>query len=261
VRSVWSMKPPRLVTVERSLTLDLPPFQEVIGVARRSELKVADPPELEAADPAQVGAAETAPRSATGGGDGGAALDLLEGVAARDPRVANLAAVVRRDPSRWDAFYRLGHVMQSRGDLAAAERLYRHAVSLNPRHAALAYDLGYARQRQGDLQGAIEQYRAAIALKSDHVYALYNLGALLRRQGAYAEAADLLERAGSLQRDNPDLYYEWARTLEARGQPDQAIDLYRQAAALSPDRWPGPEARARMQTLLSEGPATVGSRS
>jgi len=253
VRSVWSMKPPRTMTVERVLTLDLPPFREVVEVPPLPQLKVAAPPAARAA--------ETTPASATGGGEGGPALDLVAGAAADDPRITDLAAIVERDPSRWDAYYKLGHVMQSRGDLEAAERLYRQALSLNPRHAAMAYDLGYILQRRGDLQGAEEQYRAALALKPDHAYALYNLGALLRRQGAHAEAAELFERAGRVQSDNPDLYYEWARTLEARGRADQAIDLYRQAAALSPDRWPGPEARARMQTLLSEGPQTAEPRS
>src|SRR5207245_10017662 len=74
------------------------------------------------------------------------------------------------------------------GNLAEAERIYRHILTLEPRHAEAHKNLGIALWEQGKLAEAIASYRLALALKPDYAAAHNNLGIALWNQGKRAEA-------------------------------------------------------------------------
>src|SRR2546426_965235 len=74
------------------------------------------------------------------------------------------------------------------GNLAEAERIYRHILTLEPRHAEAHKNLGIALWEQGKLAEAIASYHLALALKPDYAEAHNNLGIALWDQGKLAEA-------------------------------------------------------------------------
>src|SRR4051812_19200419 len=57
-----------------------------------------------------------------------------------------------------------GIAAESRGDVEAAEEMFRQATDISPEWAQAHLNLGMARQSKGDLRGAVASYERAIAL-------------------------------------------------------------------------------------------------
>lgn len=90
---------------------------------------------------------------------------------------------LRLNPRSWVAYFELGLADERRGDPAAAETKYRHAIDFRPDYALAQYNLGVLLLQASRLDEAAEHLRAALAIKSDYSSAAYNLGVIDLQRG------------------------------------------------------------------------------
>jgi tetratricopeptide (TPR) repeat protein len=116
-----------------------------------------------------------------------------------------------------------------------AERLYRHVLTLNPRHPDSLHLLGVLALQVGRHDLAVALIGEAIGI--DATVALYqtNLGNALQALGKLDQATACYRRAIVLRPRYPEAYNNLAATLHAQNQTDQAAIWLRKAIALKPD--------------------------
>jgi len=108
------------------------------------------------------------------------------------------------------AYNNLGAWYQERGNLAAAEGAFRHAIELKPHFAPAHDNLGILYARTGESARAIEAFRMALKYDPKSCKAAVNLGVALRQSGRLEEAQQ-----------------EWLRAVER----DPACEAATRAAA------------------------------
>ena len=125
--------------------------------------------------------------------------------------------VLAVNPRHADSLHLLGVIayQTDRHDLAAD--LIRKAIAINPREPSLQSNMGNLLLQQGRLDEAVACYRKAIALKPDFSEALNNFGNALRAQGQLDEAITCYYRALELSPEDPEAHYNLATALLARG--------------------------------------------
>ncbi|HEY3918345.1 MAG TPA: tetratricopeptide repeat protein [Stellaceae bacterium] len=155
------------------------------------------------------------------------------------------------------------------GQLAEAERLYRHILTRDSRHADSLHLLGVLAYQRGQHQAAIEligqaielndavpffhnnrglalsalgqadtaraHYERALALKPDYVEALSNLGNLHLAQRRIDEAIACYKRALAHNPDYAEAQMNLGNALREQGGLEDAIARYERAIALRPD--------------------------
>src|SRR6058998_1593140 len=77
-----------------------------------------------------------------------------------------------------------------------SEKLWSHAVAIDPGSAVGQYSRGLVLAQQGKLTEAMEHYRQALQIKPDYALAHANWGLALIHQGKLAEALEHLQQAG-----------------------------------------------------------------
>jgi peptidoglycan hydrolase-like protein with peptidoglycan-binding domain/tetratricopeptide (TPR) repeat protein len=184
------------------------------------------------------------------------------------PRVFPLFSKAAREEDQRDAAevaVKLGLMLESRGDLAAAKNAYqqaderghretaRHLGTLLVRQGDLdaakradpigAYNLGVLLEQHDDRQGAIAAYERADRL--GHPAAATNLGVLLEQQGQLAAAQAAYQRAG--QRGDADGAFNLALLLGEHGEHQAALRAYQRA-----DRLGHPAAATNLGVLLEQ---------
>src|SRR4029453_9505206 len=125
-----------------------------------------------------------------------------------------------------------------------------------------------AMHESGDLEAAERGYRAALALAPRHPTATHYLGVVLYQRERLDEALPLLHAAASAVPDEPEFHNNLGLALAAAGRNDEAIAAYRRALALRPERsiaWSNlglalqaenrlPEAIAAFRSAISRAP-------
>lgn len=81
---------------------------------------------------------------------------------------------VADDKSFYPAWYNLGLVRQSRGELAGAETAYLHAVHYRPGHALALFQLGLISEKAGKISAAVDYYAKAILINRQLTDIRYN---------------------------------------------------------------------------------------
>src|SRR5438309_1670620 len=94
-----------------------------------------------------------------------------------------------------------------------SERLWTHAVAVDPNSFMAHNNLGYALDRQGKLAEAIEHYRQALRIKPDYAEAHNNVGHALDGQGKPAEAIEHFQQALRIQPETAEAHNNLARAL------------------------------------------------
>ena len=121
-----------------------------------------------------------------------------------------------------DDFYERGCELEVT-DPAAAESLYRKALSLDPTRADTHVNLGRLLHERGEFAAAAEEYRLALASRPGDATAAFNLGVALEDLGKDLDAADAYEKATALDPEHADAYFNLAGVCERVGRPAAAI--------------------------------------
>src|SRR5437667_177750 len=116
-----------------------------------------------------------------------------------------------------------------------SERLWTHALAVDPNSFMAHNNLGYALDRQGKLAEAIEHYRQALRIKPDYAEAHNNLGHALAQQGKSAEAIEQFQQAMRSQPENAEAHNNWGVALTQQGKPAEAIEHFRRALRIQPE--------------------------
>jgi len=116
-----------------------------------------------------------------------------------------------------------------------SEKLWSHAVAIDPGSSIGQLSLGLALARQGKLVEAVEHYQTALRLEPDYADAYTNVGVALANQGRLAEAIEHYRQALRIKRDHADAHTNWGAALAQQGKLDEAIEHYRQALEIKPE--------------------------
>lgn len=136
-----------------------------------------------------------------------------------------------------------------RGDLAAAERLYRELLAALPRSFDALHLLGALSVQKGELAAGIALLRQAIEIDPVKANAHANLAKALLDAGDGAAALRAAERAVSLKADYAEAWYNRASALQMLGRLQEAVSSYERALELRPDY---PAALNNLGSILRE---------
>lgn len=179
---------------------------------------------------------------------------------------APAAAAPAADP---DELMRRAFPLHQAGDVAAAQRLYREILEIDPKYADAHYLLGRIEHEEGRHEEAIPHLRNALRAdnKNPHFHRTLgdsfmalghwlealayfqnaaeldpgdfehwnNLGCANEKLGRLNEASQHFDKAFALEPRSPPVLNNVAMTLKERGRIDEALVRYRQLRELAPD--------------------------
>src|SRR5436190_8418864 len=116
-----------------------------------------------------------------------------------------------------------------------SERLWAHALAIDPDSPVAQNNFGYELDRQGKLAEAIDHYRQALRIKPDYAVAHTNWGAALGRQGKPAEAIDHYRQALRIKPGDALAHTNWGVELAQQGKLAEAIEHFQEALRIKPD--------------------------
>ncbi len=128
-----------------------------------------------------------------------------------------------------------GNVLEDRGDVDGALKLYREAASAAPRHSRAHMNVGNALTRLERPDEALASYEAAVRFSPKSAPARFNLGAHHFRQGNAIEAEAALSQALECQPDMPEAKVLLADVQESLGKFPEAESTLRCALRAQPD--------------------------
>jgi len=167
------------------------------------------------------------------------ALALLEGPAAgatEDASAAQAYEAARRfDSDAADAHNNLGNVYRSWGQLEAAEREFRRALEINPRHVAAHNNLALTFDALGRGDEARAEFETALRIDPEHATTHSNLGNYYFRRDRLQEAREHYLAAIRLNPDYAEAYNNLGSVQFRLGDAAAAENAYRRALRLRPD--------------------------
>ena len=145
------------------------------------------------------------------------------------------ATGVNSDPLA--ALFNDGLQHQSAGRLADAEKIYRHILNLNPRHANTLHMMGLIAFEVTQYATAEQLMRKSLEERSDVPVFYSNLGNTLKAQGKNEDAIQNYLKAIKLKPDFADCLNNLASTLLIIDKKDEALKYYKQAVAANPQHF------------------------
>ena len=142
--------------------------------------------------------------------------------------------VLRQQPNHLDALLRLGVIAAQTGRAERAVELFRGAVKLNGRIAAVHRNLGLALFELKRFKEAMASFEKAIALKPDYAECHNSRGLTLRELKRSAEALVAYDKAIALKPDFAEAHFNRGLALQDL-QPIEALSAYDKAIALKPN--------------------------
>jgi len=139
--------------------------------------------------------------------------------------------------------------LHQRGQLDAAQALYRQVLTLDPRQFDALHLSGVIAQQQGRAQQAVELIAQAIAVAPSQPAPHCNLGAALQDLDLTQEALASYERAIALHPDYALAYCNRGNALRKLGRADEALRSYQRALLLRPGY---PEAACHRAIVLND---------
>ena len=198
-----------------------------------------------------------------------------------DQRAALQEAVMRhrleKYPGDFSANFNLGDLMMNQDNPAAAIPCFRLATLADPASAIAAGELGNALFAHGDVAEAERQFKHAIDLDPKYVDARYNLASVEANNEEWPAAANDYQQILAInpKHKNADQHlgevlFLWGDSLAKSGNGEQAVERYRDSLAFRPDdpdlhahlgivladlkRWP--EAKSEFESVLRIDPTS-----
>ena len=167
---------------------------------------------------------------------------------------------LNRNPDSVDAALMLGLILSdgSESDIAEAERLFTHCLTLAPDNFLVLNQLGQCHQRRGEDLTAIALFERAVAANPGFAPAFNNLGVSRQRLGRRAAALAALDQALALDPDLITVHGNRGHVLADMGRWDEAAAAFRKAVTVLPDAaaaWRSLGTACRHGNLLAEAEA------
>jgi Tfp pilus assembly protein PilF len=145
-----------------------------------------------------------------------------------------------------------GAVLQMRGDLEGAARLYSRSIEIHPTAEAHTFR-GWAYHGMGRLDDAIAECKRAIEVDPTLGNPYNDIGAYLIAKGELDEAIPWLERAKRAPRYEPRHfpYMNLGRVYAAKGMMARAIAEFERALELEPGDPVSTAMLARLRSMLN----------
>jgi tetratricopeptide (TPR) repeat protein len=143
----------------------------------------------------------------------------------------------------------MGLILESKRDLAGAERQLRRAAELDPDYAGVLANLGSLLARTGRTQEAIQVLTRAVDKEPGNYEARMNLGAALGKAGRHQEAINQFEEARKRGFSSPTLYNGLAIAYHETGQMQKCEESLKQSLALDPNQ---PQVRAMLAEVQGQ---------
>jgi predicted O-linked N-acetylglucosamine transferase (SPINDLY family) len=121
------------------------------------------------------------------------------------------------------AMIEAGIAAETRGDAAEAERMYRLALSIDPRSARAHLNIGIALQARGETKAAAAAHAEAVRLDPALAAAHYNLALASMALGETEAAEQEFRFALRLCPEFPEALVGLAEALESRGRDQEAL--------------------------------------
>jgi predicted TPR repeat methyltransferase len=142
--------------------------------------------------------------------------------------------ILRRNPRQVDALHFLGVLAAQRHDNDGAVKLIRQALELNPRYADAHNNLGNVLAAMERFDEAATAYRQAIELAPGNFGAHCNLGIMLRRSGRFEEAVAACQQVLALNPRLAEVHLNLGKALVALERHEEAMAAFREAIRLRP---------------------------
>ncbi|HTX48125.1 MAG TPA: tetratricopeptide repeat protein [Caulobacteraceae bacterium] len=139
------------------------------------------------------------------------------------------------DPRNATALFILGLTRFEAGDAAEADRLIEQATLLHPDNFQAQFTLASVRHWREARPAAIETYRRALELEPGHAGALIGLSRALAETGAFADALPPATRSVELAPADPAARMALAAARRGLGEVLAAAESFADAAHLAPD--------------------------
>jgi Flp pilus assembly protein TadD len=146
----------------------------------------------------------------------------LLALGARDTALACVNRVLVRDTSNTHALATRAHLLAERDHAAGALADLERLVQLAPQQARAWFNLGYLQESVGQVDEAAQSFARATAIEPTMDRAWYGLGLCHIRRARWGEAASALERTTALQPLGPHAWYQLARVHLACERTDEA---------------------------------------
>ncbi|HXW89081.1 MAG TPA: tetratricopeptide repeat protein [Terriglobales bacterium] len=147
-----------------------------------------------------------------------------------------LQKAIALDKSNFEAIEALAHVEVEHGSADQAIALYQRAIQDNPRSDRLYVSLGSLLESRGNLDAAQQSYKQALELRPDNAEAANNLAYLLLKTGAnFDRALTLAQQARRAMPNSPNAADTLGWAYFKRGMFSQAEQLFEEAASKAPD--------------------------
>ncbi|MDE2886744.1 MAG: tetratricopeptide repeat protein [Gemmatimonadota bacterium] len=145
------------------------------------------------------------------------------------------------------SYVALGHIHLERGELDAAEEMFRQALRKKKRFAPAFNGLGlvYGRRPKA-LRQAIDAFRNALRADKAYVEAQYNLAETYRRFGS-SETLRAYRKVVKMDSDHPDALFQIGVIEEAKGEYGKAEKAYVSQISVNPHHY---EARLQYGIVL-----------
>jgi GWxTD domain-containing protein len=162
------------------------------------------------------------------------AVDLARNGAV-DEALLKFESVLEIDQKHAPSYVGKGHIFLGRGDLDAAEALFKQALRKQKNHPPAFNGLGLVyRERKNELRRAIDYFRSALRKDKTYVEAQFNLAETYERFGS-SETLKNYQKVIKMDPSHPEAFFRIGRIHSGSQDNDKAIAAYRQQLGVRED--------------------------
>jgi tetratricopeptide (TPR) repeat protein len=141
----------------------------------------------------------------------------------------------RQDAPELASSYNEALALHQAGRLAAAEKIYRQILKVQPNHFDSLHLLGVIYSQRGNHTEALRQIDFALTANPQAAFAHSNRGLALQKLKRLDEALASFDKAIALKPDHAEIYNNRGLTLHELRRLNEALASYNKAIALKPD--------------------------